>query len=61
MNRFNIDPVFSLRLQPNSENHVSNLVTMTVEDKIEKEIYSMTEYKDAKMVLQRFMKNNEEK
>jgi len=34
---------------------------MTVEDKIEKEIYSMTEYKDAKMVLQRFMKNNEEK
>lgn len=55
MNRFNLDPVFTLNLRRVDKGYISNLVTVDLEDKIEKQIESMTEYKDAKEILNRFM------
>lgn len=59
MNRFNLDPVFTLTLRRVDKGYISNLVSLKIDDKIETEIASMTEYKDAKNVLQRFLKPNE--
>ena len=55
MNRFNLDPVFTLNLRRIDQGYISNLVTVEIEDKIEKEIESMSEYKDAQLVLNKFM------
>ena len=49
MNRFNLDPVFTLNLRRVDKGYISNLVTVELEDKIEKQIESMSEYKDAKL------------
>ena len=54
MNRFNLDPVFTLNLRRVDSGYISNLVTVDLEDKIEKQIESMTEYKEAKEVLGKF-------
>lgn len=54
MNRFNLDPVFTLNLRRVDRGYISNLVTVDIEDKIEKQIESMTEYKEAKEVLGKF-------
>lgn len=54
MNRFNLDPVFTLNLRRVDRGYISNLVTVELEDKIEKQIESMTEYKEAKEVLGKF-------
>jgi hypothetical protein len=54
MNRFNLDPVFTFSVSPSDDNTISNVISMAVEDKIEKEIYSMLEYKDAKNILSKF-------
>ena len=51
MNRFNLDPVFTLNLRRVDKGYISNLVTVDLEDKIEKQIEAMTEYKDAKEAL----------
>jgi len=51
MNRFNLDPIFTLNLRRVDKGYISNLVTVDLEDKIEKQIESMTEYKDAKEAL----------
>ena len=58
MNRFNLDPVFTLNLRRVDKGYISNLVTVELEDKIEKQIESMSEYKDAKLVLNKFMGNS---
>lgn len=55
MNRFNLDPVFTLNLRRVDKGYISNLVTVDLEDKIEKQIESMNEYKDAKEVLSKFL------
>lgn len=54
MNRFNLDTVFTLNLRRIDKGYISNLVTVDLEDKIEKQIESMTEYKEAKEVLGKF-------
>lgn len=54
MNRFNLDPVFTLNLRRVDKGYISNLVTVDLEDKVEKQIEAMTEYKDAKEVLSKF-------
>lgn len=51
MNRFNLDTVFTLNLRRVDKGYISNLVTVDLEDKIEKQIESMTEYKDSKEAL----------
>ena len=38
MNRFNLDPVFTLNLRRVDKGYISNLVTVELEDKIEKQI-----------------------
>jgi hypothetical protein len=55
MNRFNLDTVFTLNLRRVDKGYISNLVTVDLEDKIEKQIESMNEYKDAKEVLSKFL------
>lgn len=55
MNRFNLDTVFTLNLRRVDRGYISNLVTVDLEDKIEKQIESMNEYKDAKEVLSKFL------
>lgn len=51
MNRFNLDPVFTLNLRRIDNGYISNLITVELEDKIEKQLESMTEYAEAKNVL----------
>jgi hypothetical protein len=55
MNRFNLDPVFTLNLRRVDKGYISNLITLESDEKIEKQIQSMSEYKDAQLVLQKFM------
>lgn len=55
MNRFNLDTVFTLNLRRVDKGYISNLVTVDLEDKIEKQIESMNEYRDAKEVLSKFL------
>ena len=57
MNRFNLDPIFTLNLRRVDKGYISNLVTVDLEDKIEKQIESMTEYKDAKEALSKIFTN----
>ena len=54
MNRFNLDTVFTLNLRRVDKGYISNLVTLEIEDKIEKQIDAMTEYREAKEVLGKF-------
>lgn len=51
MNRFNLDPIFTLNLRRIDKGYVSNLVTFEALDKIEERINAMIEYKEAKEVL----------
>lgn len=51
MNRFNLDPVFTLNLRRIDNGYISNLITVDLEDKIEKQLESMAEYTEAKNVL----------
>lgn len=55
MNRFNLDPVFTLNLRRIDKGYISNLVTVEIDDKIENQLQSMSEYKDAQLVLEKFM------
>jgi hypothetical protein len=56
MNRFNLDPVFTLNLRRIDKGYISNLVTVEVDDKIEKQLETMNEFTDAKNVIKKFMK-----
>ena len=51
MNRFNLDPVFTLNLRRVDRGYISNLITVDLDDKIEKQINMMPEYKEAKDIL----------
>ena len=55
MNRFNLDTVFTLNLRRIDKGYISNLITVESDEKIEKQIQSMSEYKDAQLVLEKFM------
>jgi hypothetical protein len=55
MNRFNLDPVFTLNLRRVDKGYISNLITLESDEKIEKQLRSMSEYKDAQLVLEKFM------
>jgi hypothetical protein len=55
MNRFNLDPVFTLNLRRVDKGYISNLITVETDEKIEKQLHSMSEYKDAQLVLEKFM------
>ena len=55
MNRFNLDTVFTLNLRRVDKGYISNLITLESDEKIEKQIQSMSEYKDAQLVLEKFM------
>jgi hypothetical protein len=57
MNRFNLDPVFTLNVRDNDKAYISNLITVESFEKIETQLSNMTEYKDASELLKRFMKN----
>ena len=57
MNRFNLDPVFTLNVRPNDKAYISNLITVDSLEKIETQLSNMLEYKDASELLKRFMKN----
>jgi hypothetical protein len=57
MNRFNLDPVFTLNVRRIDSGYVSNLVTLEVDTKIERELVNMTEYKDAQEILSKFVQN----
>lgn len=56
MNRFNLDPVFTLNLRRIDKGYISNLVTVEVDDKIEKQLETMNEFTNAKNVIKKFMK-----
>ena len=56
MNRFNLDPVFTMNLRRIDKGYISNLVTVEVDDKIEKQLETMNEFTDSKNVIKKFMK-----
>jgi hypothetical protein len=55
MNRFNLDTVFTLNVRRVDKGYISNLITLEVDNKIEKQIQNMSSYNDAASVLNKFM------